>query len=501
MKRKNTPTSRRRTTGTTPVLVLDRPLVSTGWLEEPHLLFANDRINTNPKIGIPLYGPNTLGTKRHKAEIHIGFIGTAEAIANGTTFYEECVQGISGKRDPDHRGRDRKGLDPFPGFMTDRGFRARVVTDVGVNVLITRQEEQDTLREKDEYLRFLRFRQILNEKLETITQRDHPLDYVVLVLPKELHKACRVADYYDPKLKLQVHRDLRRAFKADAMRHNIPTQILQETTTGRIGTDRQLDHRSVIAWNLFTGLYFKVDGLPWAPTGLQPSSCHIGISFYRALEDAPSSLRTSVVQAFDENGEGLVLRGHKFEWDEEKHGRSPHLTENDAAGLIDMVLQRYQQERGNLPRRVVIHKSSRFDPAERDGFEQVLRKRVSQYDLVALCPVSDVRLIRKGKNPPLRGTYFRVGDTFFLYTTGYIPDLGEYPHGHVPSPLQIADHVGDTAIEDVLREIMVLTKINWNSAGFAGLMPVTLRFSQLVGEVLREVQSDQKPNPKYKYYI
>jgi hypothetical protein len=43
-------------------------------------------------------------------------------------------------------------------------------------------------------------------------------------------------------------------------------------------------------------------------------------------------------------------------------------------------------------------------------------------------------------------------------------DRHGYPHGHVPSPLQVADHVGDTAKADLLREIMTLTKMNWNSA-------------------------------------
>ena len=43
--------------------------------------------------------------------------------------------------------------------------------------------------------------------------------------------------------------------------------------------------------------------------------------------------------------------------------------------------------------------------------------------------------------------------------------------------------------------------MNWNSANIAGLMPVTLRFSKYVGEILREVPESQDPEPKYKYYI
>ena len=166
-----------------------------------------------------------------------------------------------------------------------------------------------------------------------------------------------------------------------------------------------------------------------------------------------------------------------------------------------MVMDRYQAERKQLPRRVVIHKSSRFEPDERAGFEGVLKGRGCYYDLVSLSPTSGVRLLRAGQYPPLQGTLFSVGAISYLYTTGYLHAIGRYPHGHVPSPLQIADHVGDTEDSGLLREVMVLTKMNWNSANMGGLFPITLRFSRLVGDVLREVPSDREPQPKFKYYI
>jgi hypothetical protein len=296
-----------------------------------------------------------------------------------------------------------------------------------------------------------------------------------------------------------VHRDLRRAFKAMAMVYQKPTQILLETTTGLIDSRRDLDHPSVVAWNLFTGFYFKIDGLPWGPTGLPPSTCFIGVSFFRPMGES-STLRTSVIQAFDENGEGLVLRGHRFHWDDRK-GKSPHLTPDMAQSMIDMVMQRYRAEQKQLPKRVVIHKTSRFEPPERSGFEEVLKKQGCLYDLVSLSPTSGSRLLRAGQYPPLRGTLFSVGVVSYLYTTGYLSALGRYPHGHVPSPVQVADHVGDTATADLLREVMVLTKMNWNSASMGGLWPITLRFSRLVGDVLREVPADREPEPKYKFYM
>lgn len=252
------------------------------------------------------------------------------------------------------------------------------------------------------------------------------------------------------------------------------------------------------AWNIFTGMYFKVGGLPWGPTGLQVSTCFVGISFFRPLGQ-PSYMRASIAQAFDENGNGLVLRGQKFRWDEE-FGKSPHMPEKLAKQLVDEVLHRYQIECKHSPRRVVIHKSSRFEPDESEGFKKALTG-ISEYDLVTVGTTGNFRLFRTGEYPPLRGTVMNIGDNHFLYTTGYIPELGKYPHGHVPAPLRIVDHYGDTAEPQLLQELFVLTKMNWNTANVDGAYPITLQFARLVGEILREIPETQEPNPKYIYYM
>lgn len=468
---------------------LDRPRLSADWIDEPGLLFADGHEHLDPKVGIPLYGPRSLGTRRHKREVHIGLIGTSESADLARRYFEQASFGVDGD----------DVYEPFPGCRADRGFRSDLLFDQNLVELISRSDHQDILSIKRSRERFEKLLLLLELKLRLLTQKDHPLDYIVLALPTDLFQRCRATDYVEKGFG-HVHRDLRRSFKAMAMQYQKPTQILLDSTTGLIDSSRELGHPSAVAWNLFTGMYFKIDGLPWSPTGLLPGSCYIGISFFRPLGES-STLRTSVVQAFDENGEGLVLRGHRFEWDERRQGRSPHLTAEQSENLISMVMDRYQAERRQLPRRVVIHKSSRFEPQERAGLEGVLRSRGCHYDLVSLTPTSGARLLRAGQYPPLRGTLFSVGAIGNLYTNGYLPSVGKYPHGHVPSPLQIADHVGDTSKSDLLREVMVLTKMNWNSANMSGLLPITLRFSRLVGDVLREVPADREPQPKYKFYM
>src|SRR5206468_402440 len=127
------------------------------------------------------------------------------------------------------------------------------------------------------------------------------------------------------------------------------------------------------------------------------------------------------------------------------------------------------------PRRVVVHKTSQFWPDEREGFRAGLRGRVAHYDLLALQRQSTIRLITPSLYPPLRGTRFSVGNLDFLYTNGFIAELNEFHGMHVPSPLRISDQVGqDTSRDMLLKEILILTKLNWNSARLGGTLPITI---------------------------
>ena len=467
----------------------DIPKISCQYLGEPLLCFADGKQHIDPKFGLLNFGPKSYSPiKRHPSLVRVGFIGSAETIEIAKQWMEKTAQGVLG--DDKHPA--------FPGFQKERGFFSELVFDDAWIGQLNRSEIEDVLKIKSERERFEAAVKLLESKLNLLSRKDQPPEYVVVALPEQLSKKCRVADYKDTELG-DIHMDLRRAFKSMAMKYRIPTQLLNmETVNGR-----DKDHPSKIAWNFFTGLYFKPGGFPWGPVGLQPGSCYIGISFYRPLGSTFSTMQTSLVQAFDEHGDGLVLRGHEFTWDSKKEGtKSPHLTEEQAIRLVDMVLARYQEEMGQRPKRVVVHKTSRYWPAEKSGFEQALQKYVSQYDLLALIPQNKVRLLIANKYPPLRGTRFTVEDIDYLYTTGFIAELNQFHGMHVPSPIQIADHIGyDTPRETLLKEILILTKMNWNSSRLGGLLPITIRFSRLVGDIMREIPADREPLSNFKFYM
>lgn len=467
-----------------------RPKLKAQWLDEPALAFAGGREALDQKEGLGKFGPASLGEARHPAEIRLGYIGSGRSVETAQGWFRRAAEGIPGD--------SARRLPPFPGFAEDRGFFSRLVTPDHLVETITAHEIDAVAAPKRVGDRFQEAVTLMSRKLRLLRQQDDRPDVVVLALPDELLAHTQRVKFHDPDRGL-VYRDFRRAIKAELMRHQIPTQILLEHVAGAEPGARGVDHASRVAWNLCTSLYFKGGGVPWRPVGLRPDTCYVGISFHRPLGSADTTLRSSVAQAFDENGTGLVLRGPDFPWDTRKQGPSAHLNAEQSQDLLRLMLRRYRDETKRLPARVVVHKTSRYTPEEREGFKAALAG-ITQFDLVAVSPTSEVRLLRQGKYPPLRGTLFTAADVRYLYTTGYIAALEAYPHGHVPSPLQIADHHGDSSVEQLAEEILLLTKMNWNSAGFAGALPITVRFSRLVGDIMREVPADREPEPQFKFY-
>jgi hypothetical protein len=160
------------------------------------------------------------------------------------------------------------------------------------------------------------------------------------------------------------------------------------------------------------------------------------------------------------------------------------------------------------PRRVVIHKTSEFWGPEHgqyneldgfyEGIDAVYAHR--EIDLVSLRQTG-LYLFREGKYPPLRGTYCALEGQHFLHTMGFIPYLNTYPGSYIPEPWQITDHHGESAPKELLCEVLALTKMNVNNCTFADGVPITLSFSQKIGDIMKHIPADGKVQPTYKFYM
>jgi hypothetical protein len=91
----------------------------------------------------------------------------------------------------------------------------------------------------------------------------------------------------------------------------------------------------------------------------------------------------------------LILKGGPGLKD--KTDRQPCLSALDAFSLTRTALQSYKKEHGNYPARLVIHKTSRFHPEEREGFQKAIEQsEIEIADFIWMPRRSPVRLFRNG---------------------------------------------------------------------------------------------------------
>jgi hypothetical protein len=391
----------------------------------------------------------------------------------------------------------------FIGFNNESQFKCSFQMNERWDKSLLPREVEEVLKIEDKEKRIWTLVELFDSNIKTLSETGPSPDIILLALTPEI-----VEQAHAVKISSNFFLNFRRAIKARALKWGIPIQLIQRRTVTGKGTE--LQEKATRAWNFCTAQYYKAEGIPWRPITLEPDVCFIGISFYVARDvDEKLTMRSSVAQAFDYMGQGLVLRGEPFEWNEDKLGMAPHLTKSAARKLIRDTLNEYMKVRDMPPRRVVIHKTSEYWGAEHpihnelegflEGIKEVFPR--SDSDLVSLRQTG-VRLFREGGYPPLRGTYFSLeDDQHFLYTMGFISYLETYPGSYVPEPWQITEHHGGSAPKDLLKEVLALTKMNVNNCAFADGTPITLSFSQKIGEIMKHIPDDGKVQPQYKFYM
>jgi hypothetical protein len=145
-----------------------------------------------------------------------------------------------------------------------------------------------------------------------------------------------------------------------------------------------------------------------------------------------------VAQAYSTDVQPFALKGANIEHDQ-RRDRQLYLNESQAKSLLDDVLFQYGERAGVMPDRVVIHKTTTYQPEELAGFKAAAKDRVAVVDYVWMRSTA-FRMVRKGLEEPWRGTLCTLKDQSYLFTGGYVPWWNEYPGMHIPAPLEAGHH-------------------------------------------------------------
>jgi hypothetical protein len=281
-------------------------------------------------------------------------------------------------------------------------------------------------------------------------------------------------------------------------------QVVRETTLTPEefdeGIRRSLQDPASVAWNLSTTSFYKSGGRPWRIANIREGVCYVGLVFKRIENAKDRNNACCGAQMFLSTGEGVVFKGAVGPWHSEDDD-SYHLSKDKAAELMGLVVKAYTEIHGKPPNELFIHGKIRFGDEEWAGFAGAVPSTTKLIG-VQIRRQNEIKLFRYGSNPVLRGTAIIVHDRMaYLWTTGFTPRLETYPGREVPNPLTVNVVRGDTNIELVLADLMALTKLNFNSAGFSDGLPVTLRFADLVGEILTAGPTEATAPLPFKFYI
>ena len=478
-------------------------------IDEPELFFGGNRKCLDPQVGLLNFGPHGgMGADPgEKFSVRAGIIGTDESIDTTRVWLSRLRHRIAAE---ERSSTEYKGID-FPGMNVDSPLRFEVLIDKNCIAKIPKKFVKSLKDVRSRKERILLAVEEYCRKLDDLTEA-HPRPQIVLLpIDSSLLRLCREPYRRTDKIVYQRRVfgdsdslgaelfDFHNYIKAQAALRNFVTQMITPKTL--VFADEQ-QSAAIIGWNVSVGMYYKATGIPWKLAEIEDDTCYVGVSFYNEIGRKGKLMRASIAQVYMRTGESQVIRGKPFEWNDEERGRTVRLDSAQMKEIITDSINLFLRQRNELPRRLVVHKSTRFSDEEINGCEQG-SENIDELDIVHIREWSGFRAYHlKHDYPVVRGTVIANSKEVILFTTGFVPPLGTYPGPSAPRPLHLICQKLDTSIESVCRDILGLTKLDWNSSTFCTRMPVTIGVSRKVGAVMAEMVSvGVAPPSSYRFYM
>ena len=469
------------------------------YLQEPSLVFGEGKCIC-PRDGIAGLKVYDTVEDTRKHEILIGIVGIEEDVETLKGWLAKLKNFIPSSPN----GRQKGLFKSFPGFNTDHGFCASLLYDTNYERILSPNEITVILKEKNDQQRILNAVDLYAENVKFLTEIKN-CDVIICVIPPSFEGKIvkeRKDDSFEPTSEdapgLDLETNFRRALKAKVMQFGSPIQIVREYI---LQDNKKSQDEATKAWNFCTALYYK--GLQTSPWKMdvdenKPKACFVGISFYRSRDK--TTIQTSLAQIFNENGKGVILRGTPVL--EDKDDRKPHLTSEQSYSLLIDALTKYKFATGVMPGRLVLHKTSKYYEDELAGFEMAMKEfLVTEYDIIAVME-TNIRFFRDNPYPPVRGSLFSLSeDRHVLYTRGSVHQYQTYPGMYIPAPLEVRIIKRASSVQTICREILGLTKMNWNNTQFDNKYPITIGCARKVGEIMKYLGEKDTPKESYAFYM
>ncbi len=498
------------------------------YIPEPLLLFRHKQAMEDPRDGLTLFGPLDEGKPYG---IKAGVIGTTA----GVDLFKRWVEWV---QRPVFTRPPVLGRPPFPGFETV--FRTRWNVKPVLTLTVKDHEIDEFLYLDEPHQRVYGTVGVFSKRIQDAKREEEEQPELwFVVVPDRVWKYCRPKSVVEPAVRQEALKAFKKPGTAREFYHKkslfpemeedatpyvyegqfhnqlkarllddmVLTQIVRESTIMNIGNPgdpgvdpRQTVRQSEIAWNLCTAIFYKAGGRPWKVANIREGVCYLGLVFKK--DDTTTSTRNAccAAQMFLDSGDGVVFKGALGPWYNEETGDF-HLTYNAAKTLGELAIKSYRKRVGQAPKEVFIHGRIRFEENEWLGFKDAVGKGTN-ISGVRIREEKNLKLYRKGQNPILRGlANIRSERSAHLWTRGWTPRIQTYPGREVPNPLLVEVNKGNAPIEVVLRDILALTKLNYNTCIYGDGTPITLKFANAIGEILTAGPIKEVPPLPFGHYI
>jgi argonaute-like protein implicated in RNA metabolism and viral defense len=307
----------------------------------------------------------------------------------------------------------------------------------------------------------------------------------------------------------QTDFNLHDALKLYATDKSVKLQFIEERSA-------DFNDQCKVMWGLSTSLYAKASGILWQPFTMNDDTAYVGIS-YALAKNKKTCIGCS--QLFDSTGTGIRLLLRKIN-DPGFWGRNSYMKSDEARSLMSALRdQYYKYDTPNPLKRVVVHKTTPFTQEEIKGFTQAL-EGIEDIELLQIQEYSSWRAIRFDSNDyksnPAgyaihRGIVIPLDNySFLLWTHGCIQHddlsgskLNYYKSGRgVPTPLIVKRYYGKSSGEVLANEILMLTKMNWNSGDtLYKQLPVTLDFAKVLSRMSKQDEAIYSKPYDFRYFM
>jgi hypothetical protein len=266
---------------------------------------------------------------------------------------------------------------------------------------------------------------------------------------------------------------------------------------------------------LSTSLYAKSQGVLWHPKSINEDTVYIGIGY---AQSEKKGICIGCSQLFDSTGTGVRMILRKIRNPLYVGKKNPYMDKDEARKMMTALREKYYRCCPTSKiKRVVIHKTTPFMKDEIIGITQAFEG--VDVELIQIQEFSSWRGVRFGDYAQAdaynfalqRGTVVSLNEeSFLLWTHGCVMsdelsgrNRNYYKSGRgIPSPVLVKRFYGQADADVLAKEILMLTKMNWNSGdSLYKVLPVTIDFAKVLSRMSKQDEAIYDKPYDFRYFM